>query len=52
VWISARLDQAIEQLALVHEPKAKPKATDVFDARISALVGARGHTDAPCVVSH
>lgn len=37
----ARLDQAIEQLALVHEFKAKPKATDVFDAAYLPLAGAR-----------
>ena len=39
----ARLDQAIEQLALVHELKAKPKATDVFDAAYLPLAGAREH---------
>jgi NitT/TauT family transport system substrate-binding protein len=36
-----RLDQAIEQLAQVHEFKAKPKATDVFDATYLPLAGAR-----------
>ena len=37
----ARLDQAIEQLAQIHEFKAKPKATDVFDATYLPLAGAR-----------
>jgi NitT/TauT family transport system substrate-binding protein len=37
----ARLDKAIDQLALVHEFKAKPKAVDVFDATYLPLAGAR-----------
>ena len=37
----ARLDQAIDQIALVHEFKAKPKAMDVFDATYLPLAGAR-----------
>jgi NitT/TauT family transport system substrate-binding protein len=40
----ARLDQAIEQLALVHEFKAKPKAVDIFDATyLPATVSRKTH---------
>ena len=37
----ARLDQAVDQIALVYEFKAKPKAVDVFDATYLPLAGAR-----------
>jgi NitT/TauT family transport system substrate-binding protein len=37
----ARLDQSVEQLALVHEFKAKPKAVDIFDATYLPATTAR-----------
>jgi len=37
----ARLDQAIEQLALVYEFKAKPKSADIFDAAYLPATAAR-----------
>ena len=40
----ARLDQAVEQLALVYEFKAKPKAVDIFDATyLPATVSRKTH---------